>query len=110
MVEIYEPTFEEEHAAYDEEWQPIFRAIIKDYCDRLELAGYVIVPKEPTGAMKDAGANSYGVPTPAIGSLPLSVIDGQPTKAWHAMIAAAPAPNLPEDAGSVSIYFGGPKQ
>ena len=45
--------------------------------------------REPTGEMVDAGAASYGVPTPAIGSLPLSVIDGQPTKAWRAMIDEA---------------------
>ena len=45
--------------------------------------------REPTGEMKDAGADSYGVPAPAIGSLPLSVINGQPTKAWQAMIDEA---------------------
>lgn len=45
--------------------------------------------RDPTGEMVDAGARTYGVPTPAIGSLPLSVIDGQPSKAWRAMIDEA---------------------
>ena len=44
---------------------------------------------EPTGAMKDAGADTYGVHGLAIGSLPLSTIDGQPSKAWRAMVEAA---------------------
>ena len=45
--------------------------------------------RDPTGEMKEAGAATYGVVTPAIGSLPLSVINGQPTKAWRAMIDEA---------------------
>jgi hypothetical protein len=45
--------------------------------------------REPTGPMRDAGAATYGVSAPAIGSLPLSVIDGQPSKAWRAMVDAA---------------------
>jgi hypothetical protein len=62
---------------------------------RLAADAVLAVMREPTGAMKDAGAESYGVHEPAIGSLPLSVIDGQPSKAWRAMIDAAgraPAP------------------
>lgn len=45
--------------------------------------------REPTGAMIEAGAKTYGVSTPAIGSLPLTVVDGQPSKAYRAMIDAA---------------------
>lgn len=56
---------------------------------RAQARAAIAAMREPTGEMKDAGADSYGVPTPAIGSLPLSVISGQPTKAWKAMIDAA---------------------
>ena len=45
--------------------------------------------REPTGSMKDEGAGTYGIGRIAIGSLPLSVIEGQPTKAWQAMIDCA---------------------
>jgi hypothetical protein len=45
--------------------------------------------RDPTGAMIDAGAKTYGVHDTAIGSLPLSTIDGQPSKAWQVMIDAA---------------------
>ena len=48
--------------------------------------------REPTGAMIDAGADTYGVHDTAIGSLPLTTIDGQPSKAWRAMIDAAGEP------------------
>lgn len=54
-----------------------------------EARAVIAALREPTGAMKDAGAASYGIHTPAIGSLPLEVIDGQPTKAWTAMIDEA---------------------
>jgi len=46
--------------------------------------------REPTGLMKDAGAASYGIGNTAIG-LPVTVLDGQPSKAWRAMIDAAAA-------------------
>lgn len=54
-----------------------------------EANAAIAAMREPTGAMIDAGANSYGVPTPAIGSLPLSVLNGQPSKAWKTMIDEA---------------------
>ncbi len=44
--------------------------------------------REPTGRMKDAGAETYGIGDAAIG-LPVSILDGQPSKAYRAMIDAA---------------------
>lgn len=44
--------------------------------------------REPTGAMKDAGAETYGIGNGAIGAQ-FSVLAGQPTKAYRAMIDAA---------------------
>jgi hypothetical protein len=66
-----------------------------DLIDALREAGFAFVPIEPTGEMKDAGAETYGVHEPAIGSLPLSTINGQPSKAWRAMIKAALSANPP---------------
>jgi len=56
---------------------------------RRQARAAISAMREPTDAMKHAGADSYGIQTPAIGTLPLSVIDGQPSKAWRAMIDEA---------------------
>lgn len=54
-----------------------------------EARAAIAALREPTDEMKGAGANSYGLHTPHIGPLPIELIDGQPTKAWQAMIDEA---------------------
>jgi hypothetical protein len=55
---------------------------------REEAALAIAAMREPTGAMKDAGALSYGIGDTAIGQWTIA-LDGQPTKAWRAMIDEA---------------------
>lgn len=63
---------------YQEDWKKF------DLCARYVLTAM----REPTGDMKDAGAETFGVGNTAIGLL-VKVLDGQPSKVWRAMIDAA---------------------
>ena len=47
--------------------------------------------RDPTGAMKDAGAESYGLTDIVVGPA-AKMLSGQPSKAWMAMIDAAGEP------------------
>ena len=62
---------------YHEDWKKF------DLCARYVLTAM----REPTGEMKDAGADTFGVGNTAIGPL-VQVLDGQPSKVWRAMIDA----------------------
>lgn len=68
----------------------IAQAAIAAHKAALADAGIVLVPREPTGQMIDAGANSYGISNGYAGPLPSRVLDGQPSKTWRAMLAVAP--------------------
>jgi hypothetical protein len=72
----YTPAWEEQTTADREPWIAAQRAAIAAL-------------REPTGEMKDVGAATYGVHNTHIGPLPNAVIDGQPSKAWRAMIDEA---------------------
>jgi hypothetical protein len=60
-----------------------------DIVDDMNARAAIMAMREPSGPMKEAGAMTYGIHTPTIGSLPLTLIDGQPTKAYQAMIDEA---------------------
>lgn len=55
------------------------RAVIATLLDQIDIAGFAIVPKEPTDEMVRAGAVGSGEDS-----------DGCACGAWDAMIAAAP--------------------
>jgi hypothetical protein len=56
---------------------------------RFQAKRIITAMREPTPGMVDAGAETYGIETPHIGNLPVTVVDGQPSKAWRAMIDEA---------------------
>ena len=55
---------------------------------RLIARAAIEAMREPTGEMKDAGAETFGLPKNGIyiGPIPKDTLDGQPSKAWRAMI------------------------
>lgn len=56
---------------------------------RWQARAAITAMRDPTVPMRHAGADTFGITTPRIGPLPAEVIDGQPTKAWQAMIDEA---------------------
>lgn len=57
------------------------------HCERTARAA-IEAMREPTGEMKNAGAASYGVGDAYIGE-GAALLNGQPTRAWQAMIDEA---------------------